>query len=59
MVVGLCCWIDISIGWLVSLKPNNRPNDMVSDVSFRDLCLRPELIRAVNQAGFEHPSQGW
>jgi superfamily II DNA/RNA helicase len=30
----------------------------VQTTSFRDMMLRQELLRAINDAGFEHPSEG-
>jgi hypothetical protein len=27
--------------------------------SFRDFLLKPELLRAITDCGFEHPSEGW
>jgi len=27
--------------------------------NFRDFILKPELLRAVVDCGFEHPSEGW
>lgn len=26
---------------------------------FRDFLLKPELLRAIVDCGFEHPSEGW
>src|SRR6266571_9532200 len=28
-------------------------------LTFRDFLLKPELLRAISDLGFEHPSEGW
>lgn len=30
----------------------------INSASFRDFLLKPELIRAITDCGFEHPSEG-
>src|SRR5262245_5569133 len=36
--------------------PGNHPTDYVSEISFDDLGLSPEVRRAVKERGYEHPT---
>ena len=31
----------------------------IHSTGFRDFLLKPELLRAIVDCGFEHPSEGW
>lgn len=31
----------------------------IHSTGFRDFLLKPELLRAISDLGFEHPSEGW
>lgn len=31
----------------------------IHSTGFRDFLLKPELLRAIADCGFEHPSEGW
>lgn len=31
----------------------------IHSTGFRDFLLKPEILRAISDLGFEHPSEGW
>ena len=44
---------DICMGTL-----SETPQPSIHSSGFRDLLLKPELLRAIKDRGYEHPSQG-
>lgn len=44
---------DICMGTL-----SETPQTSIHSSGFRDLLLKPELLRAIKDRGYEHPSQG-